>query len=35
VGIENTYLVTPVGFEKLTVLTEDVIRCGGSMQGGE
>ncbi|MBE0568193.1 MAG: aminopeptidase P family protein [Deltaproteobacteria bacterium] len=29
VGIENTYLVTPDGFEKLTVLTEEVIRCGG------
>lgn len=28
VGIENTYLVTPDGFENLTVLTEEVIRCG-------
>jgi Xaa-Pro aminopeptidase len=27
VGIENTYLVTADGFEKLTVLTEEVIRC--------
>lgn len=29
VGIENTYLVTPGGHEKLTVLEEGVIRCGG------
>jgi Xaa-Pro dipeptidase len=29
VGLENTYLVTPEGFENLTVLTEEVIRCGG------
>jgi Xaa-Pro aminopeptidase len=29
VGLENTYLVTEGGFEKLTVLTEEVIRCGG------
>lgn len=29
VGIENTYLVTPDGFENLTVLTEEIIRCGG------
>ena len=29
VGLENTYLVTRDGFENLTVLTEDVIRCGG------
>ncbi|MEW6720965.1 MAG: Xaa-Pro peptidase family protein [Thermodesulfobacteriota bacterium] len=28
-GLENTYLVTRDGFEKLTVLTEEVIRCGG------
>lgn len=28
VGLENTYLVTPDGFENLTVLTEAVIRCG-------
>jgi len=29
VGIENTYLVTPEGHEKLTVMEEEVIRCGG------
>jgi Xaa-Pro dipeptidase len=29
VGLENSYLVTPDGFENLTVLTEEVIRCGG------
>lgn len=29
VGVENTYLVTPEGYEKLTVMEEDVIRCGG------
>ncbi len=29
VGIENTYLVTPEGYEKLTILEEGVIRCGG------
>ncbi|MBE0669569.1 MAG: aminopeptidase P family protein [Anaerolineales bacterium] len=29
VGLENTYLVTPDGFENMTVLTEEVIRCGG------
>jgi Xaa-Pro dipeptidase len=29
VGIENTYLVTPEGHEKLTVLDEGIIRCGG------
>jgi len=28
VGLENTYLVTANGFENLTVLTEDVLRCG-------
>jgi Xaa-Pro aminopeptidase len=28
VGIENTYLVTPEGYEKLTVLQEEIIRCG-------
>jgi len=29
VGVENTYLVTPEGYEKLTILEEGVIRCGG------
>jgi Xaa-Pro dipeptidase len=29
VGLENTYLVTRDGFENLTVLTEEIIRCGG------
>lgn len=28
VGIENTYLVTPQGHEKLTILDEEIIRCG-------
>ena len=28
VGIENTYLVTKDGFETLTPLSEDIIRCG-------
>lgn len=29
VGIENTYLVTLQGHEKLTILDEEIIRCGG------
>lgn len=29
VGIENTYLVTPEGHEKLTVMEEGVVRCCG------
>jgi len=29
VGVENTYLVAGDGFESLTVLSEEVIRCGG------
>jgi len=33
VGIENSYLVTHDGFEKLTQLSEDIIRCDG--QGEE
>jgi Xaa-Pro dipeptidase len=33
VGLENTYLVTETGFEKLTVLEDEVIACG--MQGEE
>lgn len=28
VGLENTYLVTETGFEKLTLMEEDVISCG-------
>lgn len=28
VGLENTYLVTADGFENLTVLTEEILRCG-------
>jgi Xaa-Pro dipeptidase len=29
VGLENTYLVTGDGFEKLTPLEEGILRCGG------
>ncbi|HBO69753.1 MAG TPA: peptidase M24, partial [Deltaproteobacteria bacterium] len=28
VGLENSYLVTGTGFEKLTLMEEDVIPCG-------
>jgi Xaa-Pro dipeptidase len=32
VGLENVYLVTPTGFEKLTIMEEEIISCKG--EGG-
>jgi Xaa-Pro aminopeptidase len=34
VGLENTYLVTETGFEKLTPMEEGVIVCGAQGKGG-
>lgn len=34
VGLENCYLVTDTGFEKLTLMEEDLIPCGDSNRGG-
>jgi Xaa-Pro aminopeptidase len=30
VGLENTYLVTEDGYETLTPLAEEILRCGGA-----
>lgn len=33
VGLENTYLVTETGFEKLTLMEEEIIACGAREEG--
>lgn len=33
VGLENTYLVTETGFEKLTLMDEGIIACGAQEEG--
>jgi Xaa-Pro aminopeptidase len=33
VGLENTYLVTETGFEKLTLMDEGIITCNAQEEG--
>ncbi|MGA7103793.1 MAG: Xaa-Pro peptidase family protein [Candidatus Deferrimicrobiaceae bacterium] len=35
VGLENTYLVTETGFEKLTLMDEGIIVCGAQEEGAK